>query len=42
MEFFRFYIKHNSNNFTTIDCYMDDDNKDRIIDEINDKLKINE
>lgn len=34
-----FYINHNSDNFTTIDCYMDDDNKDRIINEINDKAK---
>lgn len=34
-----FYINHNSDNFTTIDCYLDDDNQDRIIDEINDKAK---
>jgi beta-lactamase superfamily II metal-dependent hydrolase len=29
-----FYISHNSDNFTTIDCCLSDDNKDRIIDEI--------
>ena len=34
-----FYINHNSDNFTTIDCYLDDDNQDRIIDEINNKAK---
>lgn len=34
-----FYINHSSDNFTTIDCYIDDDNKDRIINEISDKLK---
>ena len=29
-----FYIKHGSNSFTIIDCYLDDDNKKRIVDEI--------
>ena len=32
-----FYIEHNSDNFTIIDCYMHDYNKDRIINEIKDK-----
>ena len=29
-----FYIKHNSSNFTVIDCYLNDDRKDEIINEI--------
>lgn len=29
-----FYIKHNSDNFTTIDCSLSDDNKKSIIDEL--------
>jgi len=29
-----FYIKHGSENFTIIDCCMDDDNKDRIVKEL--------
>lgn len=29
-----FYIKHGSSNFTIIDCFMDDSNKERIMDEI--------
>ena len=29
-----FYIKHGSDNFTVIDCYMHEDNEDKIIDEI--------
>lgn len=29
-----FYIKHNSSNFTTIDCFLSDDNKQTITDEI--------
>lgn len=29
-----FYIKHNSDNFSIIDCYMSDDNKEEIVDEI--------
>ena len=29
-----FYIKHNSDNFTIIDCYLKMDNKDQIIEEI--------
>lgn len=32
-----FYIKHNSNNFSIIDCCLDDDNKDAILKEIKDK-----
>lgn len=28
-----FYIKHNSDNFTTIDCCLTDDNKKDIVDE---------
>ena len=34
-----FYINHNSDNFTVIDCYMHEDNEDKIIDEIIDKSK---
>ena len=34
-----FYIKHGSDNFTVIDCYMHEDNEDKIIDEIIDKSK---
>ena len=29
-----FYIKHNSDNFTTIDCCLSEDNKKEIMDEI--------
>ena len=29
-----FYINHNSDNFTTVDCCMSDDNKEEIMDEI--------
>lgn len=29
-----FYIKHGSNNFTIIDCNMNEENQDNIIDEI--------
>lgn len=29
-----FYIKHNSDNFTIIDCNMDDTNKENIVSEI--------
>ena len=29
-----FYIKHNSDNFTTIDCCLSDDNKKTIVDEL--------
>lgn len=29
-----FYIKHNSSNFSIIDCYLNDDNKKNIVDEI--------
>lgn len=29
-----FYIKHNSSNFSIIDCCLDDDNKEEIVDEI--------
>lgn len=32
-----FYIQHNSDNFTVIDCYMHEDNKDRIMKEIEEK-----
>lgn len=34
-----FYIKHNSDNFTIIDCYLKVDNKDRIIAEIKEQSK---
>lgn len=34
-----FYIKHNSDNFTVIDCYLDDNNKDRIISEIQEQSR---
>lgn len=34
-----FYIKHNSDNFTIIDCYLKMDNKDRIIKEIKEQSK---
>lgn len=34
-----FYINHNSDNFTVIDCYMHEDNEDKIIDEIINKSK---
>lgn len=29
-----FYIKHNSSNFSIIDCCLDDDNKEELVDEI--------
>lgn len=29
-----FYIRHNSDNFSIIDCYLSDDNKDRIVKDI--------
>lgn len=32
-----FYIKHNSDNFTVIDCCLSDENKDKIIKEIIDE-----
>lgn len=32
-----FYIKHNSSNFTAIDCYLSDDNKGDILDELIDQ-----
>ena len=35
-----FYIKHNSDNFTIIDCYLKMDNKDRIIKEIKEQSKV--
>lgn len=34
-----FYIKHGSDNFTIIDCYMDETNKDDIINEIVEESK---
>lgn len=34
-----FYIRHNSDNFTVIDCYMHEDNKDKIMKEIEEKSK---
>jgi len=34
-----FYIKHSSDNFTTIDCFMSDDNKEEIMDEIKNESK---
>ena len=34
-----FYINHGSDNFTVIDCYMHEDNENKIIDEIIDKSK---
>ena len=34
-----FYIQHNSDNFTVIDCYMHEDNRDRIMKEIEEKSK---
>lgn len=34
-----FYIKHNSDNFTIIDCYLTKDNKDNIIEEIKEQSK---
>lgn len=34
-----FYIQHDSDNFTTIDCCMSEDNKDEIMDEIHDASK---
>jgi beta-lactamase superfamily II metal-dependent hydrolase len=32
-----FYINHNSDNFTIIDCYLSDENKERIVDDIIDE-----
>lgn len=29
-----FYIDHNSDNFSIIDCYMDENNRDEIVEEI--------
>ena len=34
-----FYINHRSDNFTVIDCYICEDNKNKIINEIIDKSK---
>lgn len=34
-----FYIKHESDNFTIIDCYLSDDNKERIVKEIKEESK---
>lgn len=34
-----FYIKHNSGNFTSIDCCLSEDNKKDIVDEINEEKK---
>lgn len=34
-----FYIKHNSSNFTVIDCCLSDDNRQDIVDEINREKK---
>ena len=34
-----FYIEHNSDNFTIIDCYLSKDNKEEITDEILFKLR---
>ena len=34
-----FYIKHGVDSFTTIDCCMDDDNKEKIMDEIIEQSK---
>lgn len=34
-----FYILHNSSNFTIIDCFVDDTNKESITNEINEKRK---
>jgi beta-lactamase superfamily II metal-dependent hydrolase len=34
-----FYIKHGSDNFTIIDCYIHDDNKEDIIDELKSESK---
>lgn len=34
-----FYIEHNSDNFTVIDCYMHDYNKEKIMNEIEEKSK---
>ena len=35
-----FYINHNSDNFTTIDCCLTDDVKDDILDEIKDESSV--
>lgn len=35
-----FYIEHNSDNFTTIDCSLSDDNKDDIVKELKDESKL--
>jgi beta-lactamase superfamily II metal-dependent hydrolase len=37
-----FYIKHNSDNFTIIDCCMSEDNKERIVKELKEKSTGNE
>ncbi len=34
-----FYINHNSDNFTTIDCCLTDDNKKEIVDELKDESR---
>ena len=34
-----FYINHGSDNFTVIDCYVHDDNREEIFDEIKEKMK---
>jgi len=34
-----FYIKHNSDNFTIIDCYIKQENKDKIINELKEENK---
>ena len=34
-----FYIDHGTDNFTVIDCYLHEDNEDKILDEIIDKSK---
>lgn len=34
-----FYIKHNSSNFTTIDCFLSDENKQSITDEIKEESR---
>ncbi len=34
-----FYIKHNSDNFTTIDCCLSDDNKEKIVNELKKESK---
>ena len=34
-----FYVQHGTNNFTTIDCYLSDDNKEEIVDELLEKSR---